>query len=154
MKHIPHAHGRGIRQEDKAQVGRRLVVMQTVLPGSVANESVVLAAQLADHVPQTEDGTEYELGVILGAGSCLEGGCCGLGPIGGDWAGTAGVGDGRGELRRGKPCFGVDALGCECQWCLLWTRWKGSVGSVPTVPVKDVKRVDHHDGQCTTSPRV
>lgn len=90
--------------------------MQAVLAGPVADEGVVLAAELADHVAQTEDGAEDELGVIVGTRRRSDAGGGGRGGHGrrdgGRWS-AGGVGDGRGELGRGKPCFGVDALGWD-----------------------------------------
>ncbi|ROW12810.1 hypothetical protein VMCG_00780 [Cytospora schulzeri] len=67
VQDIPHAHGGRVGQHDEAQVGGGLVVVHAVLPGAVADEGVVLAAQLADYVAQAEDGAEDELGVVLGA---------------------------------------------------------------------------------------
>lgn len=40
--------------------------MQLVLGGAVADEGVVVAAELAGHVAQGEDGAEDELGVVGG----------------------------------------------------------------------------------------
>lgn len=101
MQHISHTHGRGIRQQDKAQVGRGLVVVQAVLGRTVGDEGVVLAAQLAHHIPQAEDGAEDKLGVVLGTGRRLAatdgvggGGCGGGLPIRGGRGSGAGVGDG------------------------------------------------------------
>lgn len=64
MQHIPHACRRGIRYHDKAKVGGRLVEMKLVLARSVADEGIVVAAELASHVAEGKDGSEDELGVI------------------------------------------------------------------------------------------
>lgn len=64
MHHIPHAQRPRVRQHDKPQVARRLVVVQLVLGGPVGNKRVVLAAQLAHHVAQREHGAENQLGVV------------------------------------------------------------------------------------------
>lgn len=65
--------------------------MQLVLSGAVTDEGVVVAAELAHHVAQTEDGSEEELGVVA-AGRRRAIGLVLL-------------------LRAGKPRFGVNALG-------------------------------------------
>lgn len=106
MQDIPHTRRLRVGEEGKAQVGGGLVVMQLVLPGSVADEGVVLAAELARHVAQGEDGSEDEFGVV-GAGD---------------------VGAGRGWASRGEPGLGVDAFGWwggMMQW-LVWMFEKGS----------------------------
>lgn len=64
MQHIPHARRRGICYHYEAKVGRRLVEMQLILAGPVANEGVVVAAELAGHVTERENGSEDEFGVI------------------------------------------------------------------------------------------
>lgn len=71
MQDIAHAHGGGIRQHDKSQIGRCLVVVHAVLAGAVADEGIVFAAQLADNVAQTKDGTKDELGVVGSASDLL-----------------------------------------------------------------------------------
>lgn len=68
VQDIAHAHGGGVCQHDKPQVGRCLVVVHTVLAGAVADEGIVFATQLSYDVAQTKDGTEDELGIIGGAG--------------------------------------------------------------------------------------
>lgn len=68
MQHIAHAHGAGIREEDEAQVRGGLVEVQLVLGGAVADEGVVVAAELADHVAQGEYGAEDELSIVAGGG--------------------------------------------------------------------------------------
>lgn len=68
MQHIPHARRRGIRYHDKAKVGGRLVEMQLVLARAVADKGIVVAAELAGHVAEGEDGSEDELGVIRAGG--------------------------------------------------------------------------------------
>lgn len=92
MQHIAHARGPGIRNHDEAQVRGRLVKVQLVLPRAVADKGVVVAAELADHVAEGEDGAEDEL--------------CVVGARGQDGGGRAG------DLG-GQPGFGVDAFGCE-----------------------------------------
>lgn len=72
MHHIPHAQRPGIRQHDKPQVARRLVVVQLVLGRSVANKRVVLPAQLAHHVAQREHGAEDQLGVVRRLVGCAD----------------------------------------------------------------------------------
>lgn len=76
VQDVAHAHGGGVGQQDEAQVGRGLVVVHAVLAGAVGDEGVVLAAKLADHVAQAEDGAEDELGVVLGARALGLRGCC------------------------------------------------------------------------------
>lgn len=66
--------------------------MHAVLAGAVADEGIVLAAELADNVAQTKDGTENELGVVGSAGDLFRGG-----PVGGCRC-FAGGGRGRGGL--------------------------------------------------------
>lgn len=66
MQDVAHAGGAGLGQEGEAQVGRGLVVVQLVLGGAVADEGVVVAAELARHVAQGEDGAKDELGVVAG----------------------------------------------------------------------------------------
>ena len=68
MKYIPHTHGPSIRQENKSQIGRRLVKVKLVVRGPVAYEGVIVTAELADHVAQREDGSENELCVVGGVG--------------------------------------------------------------------------------------
>lgn len=68
MQHIPHARRRGICNHDEAKVGGRLVEVQLVLARPVADEGVVVAAELAGHVAEGEDGSEDELGVIRAGG--------------------------------------------------------------------------------------
>lgn len=67
MQHIPHARRRGIGNHDEAKIRGRLVKVQLVLARPVADEGVVVAAELAGHVAEGEDGSEDELGVV-GAG--------------------------------------------------------------------------------------
>lgn len=64
MQHIPHAGRRGIGNHDEAQVGGRLVKVQLVLARPVADEGVVVAAELAGHVAEGEDGAKDELGIV------------------------------------------------------------------------------------------
>lgn len=109
MQDIAHAHGSGVGQHDKSQIGRRLVVVHAVLAGTVADEGIVFAAQLAHDVAQTEHGTEDELGVVGSTGDLFRGG-----PIGGSRC-FAGGGRGRGGVGGWKPVLGVDAL-----------RWRGT----------------------------
>ena len=90
MQHISHAHAPRVRHHDEAQVRGRLVVVQLVLSRAVRDEGVVVAAELADHVAEGEDGAEDELGIVGGA---------------------ARVGGGVGL----EPGFGVDAF----RWRLL-----------------------------------
>lgn len=71
MQHVTHTVRLRIRQQHKAQIGRRLVVVKLVLAGAIANEGVVIAAELASHVAQGEHGSEDEFGVV--------GGCTGAG---------------------------------------------------------------------------
>lgn len=66
MQHVAHARRVRLRQEGKPQIARRLVVVQLVLAGAEADEGVVVAAELAGHVAQGEDGTEDQFGVIVG----------------------------------------------------------------------------------------
>ena len=68
MQHVAHAHCARVGEQDEAQVGGRLVEVQLVAGGAVADEGVVVTAELADHVSQGEDGAEDELGVIRGGG--------------------------------------------------------------------------------------
>lgn len=68
MQHIPHARRARVRDHDEAKVGGRLVEMHLVLARAVADEGVVVAAELADHVAKREDGSEDELGVIRAGG--------------------------------------------------------------------------------------
>lgn len=89
MQHVAHARRPGIRNHDEAQVGGRLVKVQLVLARAVADEGVVVAAELADHVAEGEDGAEDEL-CVVGAG----------GQDGGRGAGDLG----------GHPGFDVDAF--------------------------------------------
>lgn len=91
MQSYPHAGGLGVGKHDELDVGRRLVVVQLVLAGPVANEAggtrvslvitdlgarhvsegrgiaapVILSPQLAHHVPQREDGAEDELRIVI-----------------------------------------------------------------------------------------
>lgn len=89
MQHIPHAGRARVRKHDEAKVCGRLVEMQLVLPRAVADEGVVVAAELADHVAEGEDGSEDELGVVRGGGQ-----------------------DGRGSGALGRhPRLDVDAFG-------------------------------------------
>lgn len=81
MQHVPHAHARRVRHHDEAQVRGRLVVVQLVLAGAVRDEGVVVAAELADHVAEGEDGTEDQLRIVggaagVGGGVGLEPGLC------------------------------------------------------------------------------
>jgi len=129
MQHVAHARRGRVGQHDEPQIARRLVVVQFVLPRAVADEGVVVAAQLAHHVAQREDGAEDQLGVVPGLGACrpsvrassddMSGG------VGGRRVGTGGCGcgrDGRGGCRR-KPALRIDAL---------------------RVPVEDVEGEDGH----------
>lgn len=144
MQHIAHAHRAGISQHDKAQVRGRLVVVHAVLAGAVADEGVVLAAQLAHDVAQREDGAEDELGVVGGARELL-----------GGRAGGRRAGDGgrrRGEGGR-EPVFGVDAFGCGGGvggWVSLGVGRGGGGGGLRTVPVEDVEGEDCHGGRSTS----
>lgn len=90
MQHVAHTQSRRIGQEDEAQVGGRLVVVKLVVCGAEADEGVVIAAELAHHVAEGEDGTEDELGIVGGRGEV-----------------------GRGAVVGGEPGFGVDAFGWE-----------------------------------------
>ncbi len=141
MQDIPHAQRGRVGQHDQAQAARGLVEVQLVLGGAVRDEGVVVAAQLAHHVAQGEDGSEDELGIVGGGGA---GGCCCC------------RGVGRGGGARGQPGFGVDAF--RWRWgggladCFLlgWMVSEGRDGrgrtGSSTVPVKDVERVDDHGG--------
>lgn len=121
MQHVPHAHGGSVGQQDEAQVRGRLVVVQTVLAGAVADEGVVVAAELAHHVAQAEDGAEDELRVVARAADGP--GAAGL------LLRRRGLGAGRrawrrwgqGGLRGREPFLGVDAFGWEGEKkrCLL-----------------------------------
>lgn len=64
MEDVAHAEGAGLGQQGEAQVRGRLVVVQLVVGGAEGDEGVVVAAQLAHHVAQAEDGAEDELGVV------------------------------------------------------------------------------------------
>lgn len=66
MKDVAHAQGPRVGEEDEAEVGGGLVVVQLVVGRLEADEGVVVAAQLAYHVAQGEDGAEDELGVVGG----------------------------------------------------------------------------------------
>lgn len=111
MQHIAHAHDPGVREHDKAQTAGGLVKVQLVLAGPEADEGVVVAAELAGHVAQLEDGAEDELGVVVFAR--LAGRRCG-GRAAGEGGVVVGAGDGAvGGL--GEPFLGVDAF-----------RWQGN----------------------------
>lgn len=127
MQDVAHAEGAGLGQQGEAQVRGRLVVVHLVLGGAEGDEGVVVAAELAHHVPQAEDGAEDELGVVgalipprLGGGLLLcarngeaRGACLLLSLL------LVGRGGGRGESRgrsgRGGliPLFRVYALRYE-----------------------------------------
>ena len=98
MQHVAHAQRGRVGEDDEAQVGGGLVKVQLVLRGAVADEGVVVAAELADHVAQGKDGAEEELGVV---GRRRRGCGVGCGGIGVGWV-----------CGRGEPGLGVDALGC------------------------------------------
>ena len=66
MQHVPHIRRPHIRQHDKLDTRRRLVVMQLILARPIRDEGVVLPPELAHHVPQREDRAEDEFGVVLG----------------------------------------------------------------------------------------
>lgn len=83
MQDVAHAEGAGLGEHGEAQVGRGLVVVQLVVGGAEGDEGVVVAAELAHHVPQAEHGAEDQLRVILvlppgdSCGSGGGGGVCG-----------------------------------------------------------------------------
>ncbi len=102
--------------------------MQLVLGGAEGDEGVVVAAELAHHVAQAEDGAEDQLGVVgafvparLSRSRFLVccggyGGVCAVGLLavlvrGMRWRNRC-----RGLL---QPLFRVDALGCEVENRLL-----------------------------------
>ena len=64
MEHVPHARRRRVGEHHEPQAARRLVVVELVLPRAVADEGVVVAAQLAHHAAEGEDGAEDELRVV------------------------------------------------------------------------------------------
>lgn len=64
VEDVAHAEGAGLGQQGEAQARGRLVVVQLVLGGAVGDEGVVVAAELAHHVAQAEDGAEDQLGVV------------------------------------------------------------------------------------------
>lgn len=68
VQHVAHARRGRVGQEDESQVGRRLVVVQLVLARAEADKGVVVAAELACHVAEREDGAEDELGVVVRGG--------------------------------------------------------------------------------------
>jgi hypothetical protein len=111
VQDIAHAKSAGLGQQGETQVGRGLVVVQLVLGGAVGDEGVVVTAELAGHVPQTEDGAEDELGVVGG-------------PVARRLLRVLGVSRGSGSRgrrrrertrrrgpRRWEPSLAVDALG-------------------------------------------
>jgi len=51
MEHVAHAEGARLSQHGKAQVRGRLVVVELVVGGPVRDEGVVVATELAHHVP-------------------------------------------------------------------------------------------------------
>lgn len=53
-----------ICEHDELHAGWCLIVVQLVFARAVGYEFVVFTAQLADHVAEREDDTEYQLGVI------------------------------------------------------------------------------------------
>lgn len=68
VQDVAHARRGRVGQQNEPQVGGGLVKVQLVLPRPVADEGVVVAAELARHVPQGEDGAEYELRVVRRGG--------------------------------------------------------------------------------------
>lgn len=127
MEDVAHAEGAGLGQQGEAQARGRLVVVQLVLGGAVGDEGVVVAAELAHHVAQAEDGAEDELGVVAAPiaprlGGRLVRGCLrwadavGLLVLVGSGSGGAGAGGGGDERCRGgrrcwlEPLLRVDAL--------------------------------------------
>ena len=58
VEHIAHAQCGRVGQHDKPEVACCLVEVQLVLPRAVADECVVLAAELAYHVAEGEYGAE------------------------------------------------------------------------------------------------
>jgi len=64
MEHVPHARRRRVGEHHEPQAACRLVVVELVLPRAVADEGVVVAAQLAHHAAEREDGAEDELRVV------------------------------------------------------------------------------------------
>jgi hypothetical protein len=87
VQDVAHAQGACVGEENEAEIRGRLVEVELVVCCSVADEGVVVATELADHVAEGEDGAEDEL--------CVVGGGTGL----------VGLAGGR------EPGFGVDALG-------------------------------------------
>ena len=65
MQHVAHAQDGGVGEHDEPRIAGRLVIVQFVLAGAEADEGVVVAAKLAHHVAQREDGSEDELGIVL-----------------------------------------------------------------------------------------
>lgn len=68
MQDVAHTRRGRVGEQDEAQIGGCLVKVQLVVGGAVADEGVVVAAELADHVAQGKDGAEDELGVVGGGG--------------------------------------------------------------------------------------
>lgn len=125
MQHIPHTRRARVRKHDEAKVCGRLVEMQLVLPRAVADEGVVVAAELADHVAEGEDGSEDELGVVRRGGQ-----------------------DGRGSGAVGRhPRLDVDALGWRIRRLALVAAGEAEGR---TVAVEDVERIDNHVEQLVT----
>lgn len=108
MQDIPHARRRSVGQHDQAQVARRLVEVQLVLAGSVADEGVVFATELADHVAQRKYRAEDELGVVgcfVAVGDALTGAAAAV--CGGKcvWPARGGI-----SCRGREPFLGIDAF--------------------------------------------
>lgn len=55
----------GVGEHDKLQPRGRLIVVELVFAGAVAEEGIVLAAELVRHVAEGEDQAEDELRVIF-----------------------------------------------------------------------------------------
>ncbi len=71
MEDVSHAHGTRVGEEHEAQVRGGLIEVELVVCGTVGDEGIVVAAQLANHVAEGEDCAEDELGVIGTCGRLL-----------------------------------------------------------------------------------
>jgi len=60
-----HAWGLGIGEHDELDIGWSFEVVQLVLASPVANKVIVLATQLAHHVPQGEDSAKDQFCIII-----------------------------------------------------------------------------------------
>lgn len=99
VQDIAHARGHGVGEDNEAQVRGGFVEVKLVLGGAEADEGIVVAAELADHVAQGKDGAEDELRLVRG----------GVRRRGGR-RGTAGAGGRVRVLRVLDPGFRVDAF--------------------------------------------